>query len=143
MQGHTRGCQNEPPHLLFLAQGCGCHLQEPLVGQESPILPLQMGHSTLPGATWQGLGREDQSPTGLSPQPRAPAPQAPPPPSCRGLIQACGKWTRAGVEAVGTGGPRCLWDAVMLQMRLWAGLTNLLNCNSPWLRDLGPSQNLH
>lgn len=55
MQGPHQGCQSEPsPTSSFWHRGvglpaCGCHLQEPVAGQERPTFPVQMGHSTLPG----------------------------------------------------------------------------------------------
>lgn len=79
----------------------------------------------------------------LGPQPGAPRlPGPPPPPSCRGLIQACGK--RMGRRGGwGQGRPLkplgCLHAADAALGSASLDLRNLLNCNSPWLRGAGPA----
>lgn len=101
--------------------GCHRHLQDPPDGQEGPSpfadrIP-QAQRPAAPCRRPRGKAEAEGSQARWpGPQPWAPAPRAPPPPSCRGLIQACGKRT----WLAGTGGPQCLWDALMLQMRPWA-----------------------
>lgn len=101
MQSHTKGCQNErPPNSSFWHWGVAAPSRNPWLGRRAPSSPYRWdtapygGHAARPG-------REDQSP-----QPRPLLPRSHPA-QLRGLIQACGKRSRAGVEAaVGTRGPR-------------------------------------
>lgn len=142
-QSHPRICQNDsPPNSSFLTPGCRRDLQDTLVRQEGPIPSLQMGH--LRPRDKAGAAGTRALLLGPLPPLAPPAPPVPPPPSCWGLIRGCGKWI-AG--AVGTGGPRasgmpgrCRCGSGLLP---WADWTNLLNCNSPWLRELGPGQGPH
>lgn len=112
-------------------------------GPQPPLqtrCPRPRGLQRPAEATWQAEAGGSRAPwPGPSPGPSArprPRPAAGPNP---------GLWEEAGLA--GPGGPRA--SGTPCRRRCgpgpppWAGLTNLLNCNSPWLRALGPCQPPH
>lgn len=124
-----------PPRLHGPAQG--------------PHPPLQMGRPRLVGTLQPTRGhvarqrqRGPEPPLVWAPSPGGPMLLWPPPlPSCRGLIQACGKRMGRG-GGRGPGRPLVPLGCLPAADAAWApassDLRNLLNCDSPWLRGAGP-----
>lgn len=87
-----------------VCQAVAATARTPRVGRRAPSPSADgMPQAQRPAAPrWRPRGRAEAEGSGAhwpGPQPWAPAPRAPPPPSCRGLIQACGKRTwLAGTE---------------------------------------------
>lgn len=124
-QIHSGVCQKgTSPQLLF--PGPGCAFAWPRHGPAKDPIPLYSwdthgpeGRCTLPGATWQGWGQEDQSPLvwAPSPAPHPPLPWPPPPAQLPvpnpGLWETDGARRWSGMRKV----PDAAGDGFVLQMR--------------------------